>query len=294
MNPDIRPVADVLGISVDAVNMDSALDRVQALLNTRRKSYICVAGVHGVMEAQRNPALRQVYAAAAMTIPDGMPLVWVGRHQGHTTMQRVTGPDIMFEIFRRAQFAHLTHYFYGGEPGVAEQLRRRFNTLFPRVHIVGEGAPPFRDLTPAELAALAAELRSLRPDILWVGTGCPRQELFMARCLPLLETPMMIGVGAAFDFHTGRIRDCAPWIKTAGLQWFHRLLQDPRRLWKRYARNNPAFLYRMGLQLLHESRSGQATSQLARNTAAESAGPALMPAAPLPQSHSQTVPEALP
>lgn len=267
MRTDIRPVADVLGISIDAVNMGAALDRVQALLNQRAKSYICVAGVHGVMEAQRDPALRQVYDGAAMTIPDGMPLVWVGWHQGHTTMQRVTGPDIMLEIFRRPQFAHLTHYFYGGQPGVAEQLSARFSRLFPRVHIVGTGTPPFRDLAPLELSELAAELRSSRPDILWVGTGCPRQELFMAACLPLLDTHMMIGVGAAFDFHTGRIRDCAPWIKSAGLQWLHRLLQDPRRLWKRYARNNPAFVYRIALQLLHESRLLPTTSKGPRHTA---------------------------
>ena len=253
MTTNDRPLADVLGISIDDVDMDRALDRVQALLQSRRKSYICVAGVHGVMEAQRSPALRKVYAGASMTIPDGMPLVWVGRHQGHRSMQRVTGPDLMLEVFRRPQFAHLTHFFYGGQPGVAEQLRIRFSSRFPQAHIVGEETPPFRDLNAGEAEALAAQLRKLRPDVVWVGTGCPRQELFMAQYLPRLDTHLMIGVGAAFDFHTGRIRDCAPWVKTAGLQWFHRLLQDPRHLWKRYARNNPAFIFRIALQLLGES-----------------------------------------
>lgn len=253
MTTNDRPTADVLGISIDAVDMDRALDRVQGLLQSRRKSYICVAGVHGVMEAQRSAALRHVYAGASITIPDGMPLVWVGLHQGHTAMQRVTGPDMMLEIFRRPEFAHVTHFLYGGQPGVAEQLRTRFGTLFPRVHIVGHATPPFRDLAAVEAEALSTQIRKLRPDIVWVGIGCPRQELFMARYLSALDTHMMIGVGAAFDFHTGRIRDCAPWIKSAGLQWLHRLLQDPRRLWKRYARNNPAFIYRIALQLLRES-----------------------------------------
>jgi N-acetylglucosaminyldiphosphoundecaprenol N-acetyl-beta-D-mannosaminyltransferase len=246
-----RSIAHVLGVHVDAVHMEDALSRVARLLRGRRKGYVCVAGVHGIMEAQRDPDLLDVYAGASMTIPDGMPLVWVGWAQGHRTMRRVTGPDLMLEIFRRPEFAHIRHFLYGGRDGVALELRDNLLARFPSAQIVGTYTPPFRDLSAAEAEDFVASIRELKPDIVWVGISCPRQELFMARFLPLLETTLMFGVGAAFDYHTGRIRDCAAWIKLAGLQWLHRLLQDPRRLWRRYLRNNPVFLWQIALQFLH-------------------------------------------
>jgi N-acetylglucosaminyldiphosphoundecaprenol N-acetyl-beta-D-mannosaminyltransferase len=166
-------------------------------------------------------------------------------------MERVTGPDLMLQLFADPRFATLSHFFYGGEPGVAEELKRRLIQRHPRARILGTYMPPFRDLNATEEAAFLDTISALKPDILWVGIGCPRQELFMARYLPHLETRLIFGVGAAFDYHTGRIRDAAPWIKRAGLQWLHRLLQDPRRLWKRYLRNNPAFLWHITLQLLN-------------------------------------------
>lgn len=245
-----RPTAKVLKLEIDATNMEDVLGRVTRALETSSNRYICVAGVHGVMEAQRSPTVAAVYAGALMTIPDGMPLVWVGALQGHRQMQRVTGPDFMFEILRRKEFAAVTHFFYGGEEGVAEQLRHRFNKQFPWVKIVGTCTPPFRELSPIEERELAGRIGILKPDIIWVGIGCPKQELFMSRFTPMLETKLMIGVGAAFDFHTGRIRDCRHWIKSAGLQWLHRLVQDPKRLWRRYLRNNPAFLFHIALQLI--------------------------------------------
>jgi len=240
----------VLGVDVDAIDMPCALRHIAALVRGSGKGYVCVTSVHGIMEAQREPKLLEVYAASAMTIPDGMPLVWAGRLQGHQAMRRVTGPDLMLEVFRQAEFADLTHFFYGGREGVAEELRASLAQRFPWAKIVGTYTPPFRDLSDVEGEQLAGAIRDLKPDIFWVGISTPRQELFMARHLPMLETRLMVGVGAAFDFHTGRIRDCAGWIKRAGLQWLHRLMQDPRRLWRRYLRNNPAFLWLMALQLL--------------------------------------------
>jgi N-acetylglucosaminyldiphosphoundecaprenol N-acetyl-beta-D-mannosaminyltransferase len=253
MNPVKEfPTANVLNIRVDAIDMPRAVDRTRQMLRDERKAYICVAGVHGVMEAQRCPALARVYAGADLTIPDGMPLVWVGHAQGHRTMQRVTGPDFMVELFRRQEFANVKHYLYGGDDGVVEQLRDVLSRRFPHAHIVGTRTPPFRELSAAEERVLVAEIRSLKPDIIWVGVSCPKQELFMRRYLPLLDTKIMVGVGAAFDYHTGRIRDSADWMKRAGLQWLHRLLQDPKRLWKRYLRNNPPFICRIVWQLLLE------------------------------------------
>ncbi len=245
---NVRPLAHVLGVWVDAVNMQQALSQVSRLL-TRSKGYVCVAGVHGVMEAERSPLVAQAYAGAEFTIPDGMPLVWVGWLQGHAAMRRVTGPDLMLEIFSRKEFAHVTHFFYGGTEGVAEELRARFVAQFPWVRIVGTCTPPFHDLSETEEAVLIAQVAAVKPDIVWVGLGCPKQELFMSRYLPMLETRLMFGVGAAFDYHTGRIKDCSDWVKLAGLQWLHRLLQDPRRLWRRYLRNNPSFLWQIGLEM---------------------------------------------
>ena len=245
-------MANVLGVEVDAIDMETAVRRMQYLVCANSKNYICVAGVHGVMEAQRSRDVACAYADAALTIPDGMPLVWVGHMQGHATMRRVTGPDFMLEIFRRKEFKRLTHFFYGGEIGVAQQLRAVMNRQFPNARIVGAETPPFRSLHADEEDRLIARIRMLRPDVIWVGISCPRQELFMRRYLPLLDTQVMVGVGAAFDYHTGRIRDSADWVKKAGLQWMHRLIQDPHRLWQRYLRNNPAFIWRIALQLLRE------------------------------------------
>jgi len=256
---DRRPAAQILGIDVDAIDMDRAIahiaDLLEASLAGRRKGYICVAGVHGVMEAQRDARLREIYSGSAMTIPDGMPLVWVGRLQGHTAMRRVTGPDLMAEVFARKELAGATHFLYGGQEGVADELRDKLLQRFPSAKIVGTFTPPFRDLTELEEEQVAARIGALKPDIVWVGISTPRQEQFMARYLHRFDTTLMFGVGAAFDYHTGRIRDCAGWIKRAGLQWLHRLLQDPRRLWRRYLRNNPAFLWLVALQLLGRKRS---------------------------------------
>jgi len=250
--------AEVLGIAVDAVNMERALDCIAMHLDAGEKGYICVAGVHGVMEAQRCAELCTVYEHSLMTVPDGMPLVWVGHLQGHAAMERVTGPDLMLQIFAKPRFAGLKHFLYGGEPGVAEELRIQLQQWFPHAHIVGTYTPPFRDLNPVEEAEFLAAIREIQPDVIWVGIGCPRQEIFMARYLDRLETRLIFGVGAAFDYHTGRIRDCAPWIKRAGLQWLHRLLQNPRRLWKRYLRNNPAFVWQITLQMLGRRTAARA------------------------------------
>ncbi len=243
-----RFFADVLGIDIDPTNMERALDHVRESLGGSRKGYVCVAGVHGVMEARRDHRLNPIYAGSEMTLPDGMPLVWIGRLQGHEAMRRVTGPDLMLEVFRREEFSHCRHFFYGGAPGIAEELKASLVSRFPWVSVVGTYTPPYCDLSADEESDLIARVSEVRPDIIWVGISTPRQELFMARYLARLDTKLMFGVGAAFDYHTGRIRDCDEWIKQVGMQWLHRLLQDPKRLWKRYLRNNPAFLWHITCQ----------------------------------------------
>jgi exopolysaccharide biosynthesis WecB/TagA/CpsF family protein len=241
--------ANLLGIQVEALDMGRAVARVKQALYERRKGYVCMIGTHGIMEAQRDPLLATAYANSLIKVPDGMPTVWVGRTQGCRDMQRVAGPDLMLEVFRQRDLSGYTHFLYGGKEGIASELAADFTTRFPWARIVGTWTPPFRDLSPYEEDALIAVMRQLKPDIVWVGISTPKQDKFMQKYLAHFETTLMFGVGAAFDFHTGRIRDCAEWVKLAGLQWLHRLLQDPRRLWRRYLRNNPAFLWCIALQL---------------------------------------------
>jgi len=244
-----HPRANVLGMAIDAVNMEGALARIAEELDSGRKGYVCLAGVHGVMEARRNARVAEAFAGAALVAPDGMPTVWVGRHQGHAAMERVAGPDLMFEVMQRKQFRDCRHFLYGGKPGVAEELRDTLMRRFPSLRIVGTYTPPFGPLSEQEERNLIGMVNELRPDIVWVGISTPKQERFMKQYLPRLDTKLMFGVGAAFDFHTGRIQDCADWIKRCGLQWLDRLAQDPKHLWRRYLKNNPAFVMAILWQL---------------------------------------------
>jgi N-acetylglucosaminyldiphosphoundecaprenol N-acetyl-beta-D-mannosaminyltransferase len=254
-----RPRVDVLGVDLAAVNMDRAIDLAEAWIETGKSGYICMTGVHGVMEAQSNPDLRLILNQAVINAPDGMPMAWVGWLQGQRQMDRVYGPDFMANLCLRSVQKGYRHYLCGGEPGIAHALKSALEKRFPGLQVVGTFTPPFRDLTQQEEADFLNDVRSAKPDVVWVGLSTPKQELFMAKYVERLRVPLLVGVGAAFDFHTGRIDEAPAWIKRAGLQWLHRLLQDPRRLWKRYLLNNPAFLWRISLQLLTRSGSKHQT-----------------------------------
>lgn len=241
--------ADVLGVKVSAVNMRVALELADRWIAAGKPGYACFSSVHPIIEAQRNPDYLRILNRAAFNFPDGMPLTWVGRIQGHANMNRVFGPQFMLEMCRLSVQRGYRNFLYGGHEGTAARLRNSLQRRYPRLQIVGTYTPPFRDLTAEEEDHLIAAVREARPHILWVGIGAPKQDRFMARFVDRLNVPLMAGVGAAFDFHTGRIRDCSEWIKRAGLQWAHRLVQDPKRLWKRYALANPAFLWHVAWQL---------------------------------------------
>ena len=257
-----HPHADVLEVAISAINMDRAIDLAQRWIATGSSAYICLTGVHGVMEAQSNAELRRALNEAFINAPDGMPMSWVGWLQGHRRMDRVYGPDFMANLCRLSVARGYRHYLYGGQPGVAQSLKAALEQRFPGLQIVGTYTPPFRSLRQDEQYDLLRDVQNAKPDILWVGLSTPKQECFMAEYVERLHVPLLIGVGAAFDFHTGRIREAPAWIKRAGLQWLHRLLQDPRRLWKRYLFNNPVFLWLIALQLLklrsHEHQSARA------------------------------------
>jgi N-acetylglucosaminyldiphosphoundecaprenol N-acetyl-beta-D-mannosaminyltransferase len=240
---------NVLGIGVSAVDMEGTASLFEARIRERAKGYVCLTGVHGIMEARRDPSLKSIFAEALLVAPDGMPTVWMGHLQGFSPMKRVFGPDLMVDIIGRAEFRECTHFFCGGEPGIADALRDEMLRQFPWVQIVGTYSPPFRPMTAMEDRELESRVRSLQPDIIWVGLSTPKQERFMARYLPRLDTKLMIGVGAAFLYHTGTIQDSPEWVKRAGLQWLHRLLQEPSRLWRRYLLNNPLFIILALLQI---------------------------------------------
>ncbi len=242
--------ANVLGIGVDALDMDAAILGIKSALSHHRKGYICLCSVHGVTQAQVDPVLCFTFANALMVLPDGMPTVWVGRLQGFKQMRRVFGPELMIQVMSRPEFIGCTHFLFGGDDGVAENLRVRLTARCPQARIVGTYTPPFRAMNEEEENKLLEIVKVCHPDIIWVGLSTPKQESFMARYLSQLDTTLMIGVGAAFLFHTDKIRDSPSWVKQSGLQWFHRLLQEPSRLWKRYLLANPKFMVKIVLQFM--------------------------------------------
>lgn len=240
---------NVQGVGVSVLNLPLARQLIEKAIAAKQKGYITVTGVHGVTEAQSDPAFRTILNGSFLCTPDGMPLVWMGRLHGHSEMSRVYGPDLMTEIFQFTPKTSCRHFFYGGVPGVAEELKANLENRFPGVQIVGTYTPPFRPLNETEERNLMAMLEASRPDILWVGLSTPKQEKFMAAYLSRLPVTLMIGVGAAFDFHSGRVKQAPYWMQRSGTEWFFRLCQEPRRLWRRYLRNNPLFVLRTLAQL---------------------------------------------
>jgi|SRR5271165_3312418 len=251
--PDHRnaplPRVNVLGVRIHAIDMDTALRESERLLASGGKGYVCVTGVHGVMESQDDPGLQTILNEAFLCVPDGMPTVWVGRLQGHRAMRRVYGPDFMLEMCRRSQVRGYRHFLYGGAPGVVEQLKARLEMQMPWLSIVGTYTPPYGPLSSTQEREVMDRVARTRPDILWVGLSTPKQERFMAEYCGRLEVKLMAGVGAAFDLHAGLRRDAPSWMKTCGLQWLHRLGQEPARLAPRYLKHNPRFMWQISRQL---------------------------------------------
>ncbi len=239
---------NVLGVGISALNLPLARDRIFEAITARRKGYVTITGVHGVMEAQDDPALKTIFNRSFLTTPDGMPMVWMGWCDGRHEMDRVYGPDLMLLLCDEGRERGVRHFFYGGNDGVAETLSERLQARFPGLEVAGCYTPPFRPLDAKEESNLEALLERTRPDLLWVGLSTPKQERFMAQYLERLPVPIMIGVGAAFDFHAGLTRQAPLWMQRSGLEWLYRLFQEPRRLWRRYLRNNPRFVLQSLLQ----------------------------------------------
>jgi N-acetylglucosaminyldiphosphoundecaprenol N-acetyl-beta-D-mannosaminyltransferase len=247
--PSQPPRVNVLGVGISVINRRDALQQSDALIRRVGRGYICAADVHTVIEAQSDPSLRRILNRSFLTTPDGMPLVWVGRMLGYKRIRRVYGPDFMLALCHFGLPRGYRHFFLGGKPGVAEQLIVNLRARFPGLLIVGAFTPPFRPMTSNEERILAQAMASARPDVLWVGLGSPKQEQFMAEHCGLLNAKLLVGVGAAFDFHAGMVKEAPRWIRNSGLQWMHRLAQEPRRLGRRYLNCIPRFLFKISLQL---------------------------------------------
>ncbi len=236
---------NVLGVGISAVDPPTALDFMSGWIRAREQHYVCVCAVHIVMECQQDSQLRAVVNRASLAVPDGMPLVWVARLTGQRHVQRVYGPDLMLSFCARAAERGYTNYLLGGAPGQPELLAERLRARFPGLSIVGTHATPVRPLAPAENDAVVDEINNVGPDVVWVGMGTPIQERWMAANRGRVTSPVLVGVGAAFDMHSGKVHQAPVWMKHAGLEWAFRLTQEPRRLWRRYLLGNPQFVARL-------------------------------------------------
>ncbi len=239
------PRYNVLGVGVSVLTLAQARDLIVGVRGGARRGYICLGTAHGLIEARADPALRKIFNDSWLTTPDGMPLVWLGPRG----VERVYGPDLMLAVCDAGRTVNLRHYLLGGGPRVAGDLREKLLARFPGLEIVGMFTPPFRPLDDHERAVLRADIARTRPDVVWVGLGTPKQERFMARHAPELEAGVLIGVGAAFDFHSGRVRQAPRWIRGSGFEWLFRFCMEPRRLGWRYLRTNPLFALRVLAQL---------------------------------------------
>jgi len=229
------PSFSVLGVRVDAVQIPEVVARMEEWIARRERCrYIAVTGMHGVTEAQHHAQFKTILNSAGLVVPDGMPLVWIGRRHGFDLPRRVYGPELMATFCKQTASKGYRHFFYGGAPGVAEDLASQFVSRFSGMVVAGTYSPPFRSPTPEEYREIIHAIEGAQPDIVWVGLSTPKQERWMFEHRDRLNVPVLVGVGAAFDFHTGRVTQAPAWMGDHGLEWLFRLSVEPRRLWRRY------------------------------------------------------------
>lgn len=246
------PRANVLGVGIHTVNMESALQEVNSALDRPGTvGYVTVTGVHGVMESLDDRDLQVIHNRSFLSIPDGIPMVWMGRWQGYDHMRQVCGPEFMPTFMAQGLTENRRHFLWGGGDGVVEVLAQKLRERHEDIAIVGTITPPFRPLTDAEEEELLAQILKTRPHCFWVGLSTPKQERFMAgflskyadRLTALDHGILFFGVGAAFDFQAGLVSEAPRWLRGSGLEWLYRLFTNPKRLAKRYLKNNPRFLW---------------------------------------------------
>jgi N-acetylglucosaminyldiphosphoundecaprenol N-acetyl-beta-D-mannosaminyltransferase len=247
------PTREILGIPIAMIDYERAMDTMDAMVDSRTRGYVCAVAVHAVMVAQHDPELHAALTGSSLTVPDGMPLVWAANALGENLDNRVYGPELMRRYSDRcAERGHRVWLYGGRDQGSLAQLALNMRKAHRGIQIVGGYSPPFRPLTPVEEDDLVARIKRDRPDVLWVGIGVPKQEKWMAQIRKRLDVPVMAAVGAAFDFHAGRISQAPSWMQDRGLEWTYRIAQEPRRLLPRYLYYNPRFLIAFARQYLRE------------------------------------------
>lgn len=243
-------------MNIDAVQIPDVIEQMEEWIFERNGCrFISVTNVHVVMEAHHQISFKKVVNSADLVVPDGAPLVWLGRFRGYRLRQRVYGPDLFWTFCRETHEKGYTHFFYGGAPGVAEKLSESLRKVFPSLKVVGTYSPPFRPLLDEEDAQIVKMINQAAPSVLWVGLGCPKQERWMFEHRDRLNVSVMAGIGQAFDICSGRVRQAPGWMRAHGLEWFFRFLQEPRRLWRRYLIYNTQFLCCLFLETLGLRRS---------------------------------------
>ncbi|MGO9903932.1 MAG: WecB/TagA/CpsF family glycosyltransferase [Solirubrobacteraceae bacterium] len=246
---------EVLGVPLAVIDYERTVGWVDAVVAQRGRGYVCVCNVHTVTAAREDPELRAALLGSQLNVPDGQPLVWAMNALGQSLSDRVYGPELMLRACAHAARTGQRLYLYGGRnQGALVQLALNLRERFPGIRIVGGYSPPFRPLTVEEREYVIAEINRSAADVVWVGIGVPKQEKLMAQIRPQLEAPVLIGVGAAFDFHAGLVPQAPEWLQRAGLEWAYRLAREPRRLWRRYFRYNPRFVVAFGAQLARRRR----------------------------------------
>ncbi|HLJ15615.1 MAG TPA: WecB/TagA/CpsF family glycosyltransferase [Bryobacteraceae bacterium] len=242
----------VLGVAVNVVQIPEVIAQMEEWIARRGScQYIAVTGMHGITEAQHSENFKSVMRAASLVVPDGYPLVWLGRRKGFSDLRRrVYGPELMASFWEQTAAKSYRHFFYGGAPGVAEELVKRVEQQYPELIVAGTYCPPFRTLTKEEDLNVVAAIEGARPDIVWVGLGTPKQEQWMFDHCGRLRAPVLVGVGAAFDFYTKRVAQAPEWMRENGLEWLFRLVQEPRRLWRRYLVHGSEFAILLFLEAL--------------------------------------------
>jgi len=242
---------DVLGVPMSATTLDSASTAIVRWAGDDKARFVFIRDVHGIMQAKGDEELMRLHEKASMVTPDGMPLVWLGQSAGQR-VSRTCGPDLMEKVLLESPRTGLKHYFYGGKPGVAEKLKTGFVARAPGLEVVGVDTPPFRALTPSELENVAADINRSGADVVWIGVSTPKQEYLMDKLAPHLSATL-VGVGAAFDFHTGAVSRAPIWMQRTGLEWLWRLSSEPRRLWRRYLVLAPKFVLLIALEKFKNS-----------------------------------------
>lgn len=232
---------DIFGCNISPTNMERCLEAVDKRVFSGEGGYICFVNVHVAVTASEDSCLRQIINSAFMAVPDGKPIAFLVKRRATANTGQVAGPDFMSYCLEKAKGKK--HFFYGGAPETLKALTQTIKNDFPQAEIAGSYSPPFRHLTPEEDSEITEMIQRAKPDIVWVGLGAPKQEKWMAAHYEALRPAVLMGVGAAFDFHAGTIARAPEWMRSMGLEWLHRLSSEPRRLWRRYLSTNAKFLF---------------------------------------------------